>query len=631
MMMKTRRLTFPLCLALGVCAALAQQQPEERVDPHVKPEARQRDEAAVNDALNGWWKDALPTRDQRLAWWRDAKFGCFIHWGVYADPAGEYNGRRGGSYSEHIMRQLTIPRQEYLSNIAAKFDPEKFDADAWVKLIHDAGMRYLVITAKHHDGFAMWPSKVSDFNITTVTKFKRDPMKELSQACKKYGVHFGFYYSHAFDWEHPDAPGNDWDYQNGGGDKHLFDEKVGSNKYVQWYDVHPEMVERTKKYVDEKAIPQLIELIDMYHPEIFWFDVGGKLPASEQIRIVKAVRAHDPNVVINGRAARAMGHNFGDYVDTADNPAEVREADGDWEAIPTTNSSYGYNKLDNNYKTPAFFIRLIAKIAAKGGNTLLNIGPKGDGTIDENATRILTGIGQWMQVNGDSVHGTTRTPLDRQAWGDSTLKGSTLYLHVFQWPTDAKLIVGGLQSDVKSAYLLADGSKKPLASSRMNDRDVVINVPSDAPDKTDTVIVVESDGDVKGSKGRLLASNVPENQLLAFDAKATGKFTYGDGKADRWYAAGFTRPDDALAWPIRLNDAATFDVSVRYISDKPAKLIVKAGDQSISDDADATDSKEPRVVNLGQLALAAGERELVFKPEQPQELSVFEVVLKPVR
>src|SRR5262249_23688403 len=157
-------------------------------------------------------------------------------------------------------------------------------------------------TAKHHDGFAMYPSKVSDFNLENVSKFKRDPMKELSEACRANGVHFGFYYSHAFDWEHPDAPGNDWDYQNPGGDLHLQDEKVGST-YKPWYNVHPELVAKAHKYVDEKAIPQLQELIAMYHPDIFWFDVGGKLPFSEQLRIVEAVRAADPNVVINGRAA----------------------------------------------------------------------------------------------------------------------------------------------------------------------------------------------------------------------------------------------------------------------------------------------------------------------------------------
>ena len=319
-------------------------------------------------------------------------------------------------------------------------------------------MRYLVITAKHHDGFAMYPSTVTNYNIADATPFKRDPMKELSDACKANGVHFGFYYSHAFDWEHPDAPGNDWDYKNPGGDKHLFDERQGSG-YKMWYDVHPELVEKAKKYVDEKAIPQLQELIAKYHPEIFWFDVVRQAAGVGAIANCESRAGGRPECRGQWPGGAGIGKNFGDYVDTADNPAEVREAEGDWEAIPTVNNSYGYNKLDNNYKTPEFFIRLIAKITAKGGNTLLNIGPTGDGTIDENATRILQGIGRWMDVNGESIHGATRTPLDRQAWGDSTVKGNTLYLHVFQWPTDGKLIVGNLQGEPASTYLLGDAKR----------------------------------------------------------------------------------------------------------------------------------------------------------------------------
>jgi len=394
-----------------------------------------------------------------------------------------------------------------------------------------------------------------------------------------------------------------------------------------WYDVHPELVEKAKRYVDEKAIPQLLELIDKYHPEIFWFDTSGKLPVSEQLRIVKAVRAADPNVVVNGRAARGMGKNFGDYVDTADNPAEVREAQGDWEAIPTVNNSYGYNKLDNNYKTPEFFIRLIAKITAKGGNTLLNIGPKGDGTIDENATRILEGIGRWMQVNGESIHGASRTPLDRQAWGDSTVKGNMLYLHVFQWPSDGKLVVGNLQGAVKSAWLLADAAKQPLGTIRLNEKDIEITAGPAAPDTTDSVVVLQMDGPVKGSKGRLLAINVHENQFLAFDASAHGKFTYGDGKAGRYFASGFTGASDYLSWSIRLNQPATFDVAVRYTGGKGASLIVQAGDKSAGAPTATGDGNAIQLTRLGQLSLPAGEQELRFKLDHPAELGIFEVLL----
>jgi hypothetical protein len=234
-----------------------------------------------------------------------------------------------------------------------------------------------------------------------------------------------------------------------------------------------------------------------------------------------------------------------------------------------------------------------------------------------------------MDVNGQSIHGTVRTPLDRQAWGDSTVKGSTLFLHVFQWPSDGRLVVGGLEGEVKGAHLLADSAKKALVAKRLNEKDVVVEVSGDAPDATDSVVVLEMDGPVKGSKGRLLATNVRENQLLAFDGKATGKFTYGDGKANRYYAAGFTHEGDAIVWPVRMNAAATFEVSVRYLAPEDVTLVVAAGDQRVS--AMGKAAKTPQMVKLGELKLEAGECELRFATEKSGEVSLFEVVLKPVK
>jgi alpha-L-fucosidase len=206
-----------------------------------------------------------PAREARVAWHREARFGCFMHWGVYSDLGGEWPGvAKPGTYSEHVMRWAKIPRAVYLEQVAKNFNPVKFDADVWVRLLRGAGMRYLIITAKHHDGFAMYPSKVSDYNIT-VSQFKRDPMRELRDACTRYGIKFGFYYSHAFDWEHPDAPGNDWDYDNPGGDRNL-----GGREW--WKGPRADFLPRAQRYVNEKSIPQIRELIAMYRPDILWFD-----------------------------------------------------------------------------------------------------------------------------------------------------------------------------------------------------------------------------------------------------------------------------------------------------------------------------------------------------------------------
>jgi hypothetical protein len=350
------------------------------------------------------------------------------------------------------------------------------------------------------------------------------------------------------------------------------------------------------------------------------------------------VRQADPNVVINGRAARGMGKNFGDYVDTADNPAEVREHEGDWEAIPTVNNSYGYHKLDNNYKSPEFFIQLLAKIAAKGGNMLLNTGPMADGQIDPKSQEIFRGIAKWWAVNGESIRGTQRTPLDRQAWGDSTLKGDTLYLHVFDWPKDGKLVVGGLQSDVSSAYLLSDAAKSPLAPSRLNPNDVQVQVPPQAPDPTDAVVVLKVSGDIKALPGRLLATNVTTNRLLAFDAQPGSKsITYGDGKAARYYATGFKQPADTLTWKIRTNQPASLNVIVKYSTNaaqQPAVYSLKINNQVHPLSLKPTSNpRDMQSVEVGKINFTAGDGEITFGAADiggGEPINLFEVLLTPI-
>jgi alpha-L-fucosidase len=334
---------------------------------------------------------------------------------------------------------------------------------------------------------------------------------------------------------------------------------------ADWYNQHPELLPRISKYVDGKAIPQLQELIARYHPDILWFDTPGKLPLFDQIAIVKAVRAAGPDVVINGRAARGEGFNFGDYANTADRPAELRPTAGDWEAIPTTNESYGWNKLDNTYKPVAYFIQLLAKAAAKGGNILLNIGPRGDGTLNPPDVAILSGMGKWMEVNAPSIRRTSRTPLDRQAWGDSTVRGNTIYLHVFDWPSAKSLIIGGLTGSVTRAYLLADKSHHLLAVHRIDPLDLAVALPNRAPDTDDSVVVLEMAPVWQGVPGRLLATANRRNVLLAFDAETEGSgFTYGDGKAGRYYVDGLEHVGNRLNWNVRTNADATVAFSVRY-------------------------------------------------------------------
>ena len=296
-----------------------------------------QDRIALTEARDGWWTDARKNYDERMGWYNDAKFGCFIHWGVYSDVAGFWHGKHIGGYTEHLMRKATIPLDVYRKEVVAPFNPTGFDADEWMSHARDAGMKYFIVTAKHHDGFAMFPSDAYPYDIRQTT-FDRDPMGELREAARRYGIKFGFYYSHAFDWEHPDAPGNDWDYDNPGGDRLL-----GGAEW--WTGGRRDFLPKAEKYVAEKSIPQIQELIRNYQPDILWFDTPAKLPLYLNVRILKAIREADPEnkIVVNGRLARYGGSNLGDYRNTGDRAAFFFPTEGPWESIPTTNESYGYS------------------------------------------------------------------------------------------------------------------------------------------------------------------------------------------------------------------------------------------------------------------------------------------------
>lgn len=546
-----------LITALHAGYCFSQTRNEEEKD--LLNKGKHRDQAFIDEAVNGWWTASMKTHEQRIQWWREAKFGMFIHWGVYSLPGGEWKGKKVSGYAEHLMRKEKIPRAEYL-DLAHQFNPVRFNADEWAKTAKQAGMKYMIITSKHHDGFAMFPSEISDFNIQKQTPFQQDPMAELSAACKKQGLKFGFYYSHAFDWEHPDAPGNDWEYKNPGGDSNLYGGR-------DWYDLHPDLLEKAKKYVDEKAIPQIRELLSNYHPDILWFDVPQKLPLSENIRILKAIRAIDNNVVVNGRLVRFANSNFGDYRNTADRPAEFYPVSGDWEAIPTTNESYGYHKYDNSHKPVAHFIRLLASAASRGGNLLMNIGPKGDGEFDAKDTKILQGIGKWMEKNEESIYGTTASPLPYHSWGVSTVKKDKLYLHVFDWPSDGKLYVSGF-AQITNGRLLTDPSVK-IEMRKTSHGDMILLLPERAPDSINTVIVFDWKGQSYPDSIRFVVPNTKKERFLAFDAVQTGKgFSYGDGKTDRYYVEGWKNKEQILSWKLRTinSSAKDFRLLVKYLS-----------------------------------------------------------------
>jgi alpha-L-fucosidase len=604
----SKRLSILIGMFLFALPLFAQIQGDE--DANMQNHAKKRDQQAINEARKGWWTESMKTHDTRIEWWKEAQFGMFVHWGVYSTPGGEWKGKEVSGYSEHLMRKEKIPVAEYREDVVKPFNPIDFNADEWIRIARDAGMKYFIVTAKHHDGFAIFDSDVTDFNIVDATKYGKDPMPSLAAACKKYGIKFGFYYSHAFDWEDPNGPGNDWDYNNPGGDLNLFGGR-------DWYDLHPELLPKAVKYVDEKAIPQIRELLIKYHPDILWFDTPHKLPLSENIRILKAIRETDPNVVVNGRLARSGDGNFGDYQNTADRPAEFFPVTGDWEAIPTTNESYGYSKYDNSHKPAAFFIRLLANSASRGGNLLMNIGPMGNGKIDTRDLTILDGIGRWMKTNSESIYGTEKSPLPLQSWGVCTQKGDRLFLHVFDWPKDGKLTVGGLKTLPEKAWLLADDTKKELQVKRLITPDVQISLPKTTDEKSNTVIVLEMKNQLESDSIRLL-SGTDLNRLLAFDAQLSGGgFRYGDGKTDRYYVDGWTKTSQLVSWPFRLNEAMTANLSIRYQIDQNSGgnvTISVAGQNFPLRIKPSAGKPEIRTIVIGKCTIPPGVHELTIQP-----------------
>ena len=316
-------------------------------------------------------------RDARMKWWREARFGMFIHWGVYSVPAGTYDGKQIGGIGEWIMRSANIPVAKY-EQYAKQFNPEKFNATEWVGYAKAASMKYIVMTAKHHDGFAMYPTKVSDWNITARSEFKRDPIGEMSTACRKAGIKFGVYYSQNLDWHHAGGgtAGAAWD---------------GAQKG----DFH--------KYVREISAPQVNELLTNYKPAVLWWDINGPFDA-EEIKALTASFPKVPGLISNNRLG-------GGVPGDTETPEQFIPATGfkgrDWETCMTMNDTWGFKSYDNNFKSTQTIVRNLIDIASKGGNYLLNVGPTSEGIIPAPEVDLLKKVGEWMKVNGSSIYGTS--------------------------------------------------------------------------------------------------------------------------------------------------------------------------------------------------------------------------------
>ena len=390
-------------------------------------------------------------QDARMAWFREAKFGLFIHWGLYSIPAGEWQGKPVPGIGEWIMNRAKIPVREYEA-LAKQWNPVKFDAEAWVRLAQDAGMRYIVITSKHHDGFALYGSKASPYNVVDATPFKRDILKELAAACAKAGMPLGFYYSQAQDWHDPNGAGNDWDF--GPDDKKDFD-----------------------RYLRAKAEPQVRELLTEYGPvALVWFDTPRLMTPERAQRFTDLVRLLQPKTLIDGRLGAA-----GDYVSTGDNVIPSKVGAEAWETPATINHTWGYKKDDHDWKSPGDVTFKLVDIVSKGGNYLLNIGPRPDGELDSAAYTRLSDIGAWMKTNGEAIYGSRMYTVFGEGAGirfTQSKDGKTRYVFLFDFPEGGKVVLSKISAAPKSTVRML-GSGQPLRFAQTA-AGLEVNIPASA-------------------------------------------------------------------------------------------------------------------------------------------------------
>ena len=434
-------------------------------------------------------------KDQRMAWWREARFGMFIHWGVYSIPAGTWDGRQIGNIGEWIMNRGKIPVMDY-RNMAKEFNPVKYDPEAWVIMAKNAGMKYIVITSKHHDGFALFDSDASDWNAVDATKYGKDLLKPLAEACKKHGIKLGFYYSQAQDWVNPGGTAIRRLTKEGWANP----DSVIIDAYTKEHKGHWDWRQETKtfdKYIDDVAVPQVKELLTNYGDvAVLWWDTPNGM-TDEAAAKLQSLLTIQPQIITNDRLKRP---NFpGDHKTPEQRIPNLAELDGqDWETCMTMNGTWGYKSYDHNYKTPQKLIQNLMDISSKGGNFLLNVGPTPEGEFPPESIQILSEIGNWMKVNGEAVYGTKASPWGLFPWGRCTRKetknGTTLYFSVFDWPADGKLVIPNFKNSVVSARLLANGTKvKALVS---KDDTLTITLPATPPDQLVSVIRVDVKGKV---------------------------------------------------------------------------------------------------------------------------------------